>query len=108
MRATLRRWHLLADDLALSVVLALVLVLSQAAAAFAATPFGVQYADPTDPTDPIKDPGAAATGVGHLLGGIEGVLPFTGGPLLYLALLGVVLLCCGSALLVWRAVGSRR
>ena len=84
---------------------ALVLVLSQAAAAFADTPFGVQYADPKNP---INDPGAAATGVGHLLGGIEGVLPFTGGPLLYLALLGVVLLCCGSALLVRRAMSSRR
>lgn len=84
---------------------ALVLVLSRAAAAFADTPFGVQYGDPADPT---KDPGAAATGVGQLLGGIEGVLPFTGGPLLYLVLLGVMLLCCGSALLVWRAIGSRR
>ena len=97
-----------ATRLVLLLLSALVLVLSLATAAFAATPFGVQYADPTDPTDPLKDPGAAATGVGHLLGGIQGVLPFTGGPLLYLALLGVVLLCCGSALLVWRAVGSRR
>jgi hypothetical protein len=84
---------------------ALVLVLSSAAAAFAATPFGVQYGDPKDP---INDPGTAGTGVGQLLGGIEGVLPFTGGPLLYLVVLGFVLLCCGSALLVWRAVGSRR
>ncbi|HEX6710141.1 MAG TPA: hypothetical protein VF068_07390, partial [Rubrobacter sp.] len=82
-----------------------VLVLSRTAAAFADTSFGVQYANPSHP---INNPGAAATGVGHLLGGIEGVLPFTGGPQLYLALLGVVLLCCGSALLVWRAVGSRR
>ena len=79
------------------------LVLSQAA--FAETSFGSQYANPKNP---INDAGAAATGVGHLLGGIEGVLPFTGGPLLYLALLGVVLLCCGSALLEWRAVGGRR
>jgi hypothetical protein len=108
MRVALRRWHLFAAALALSAVLALVLVLSQATAAFAATPFGSQYGNPADPTNPIKDPGAAAAGVGHLLGGIQGVLPFTGGPLLYLALLGVVLLCCGSALLVWRAVGSRR
>ena len=84
---------------------AFVLVLSQAAAAFAATPFGSQYGDPADP---INDPGAAATGIGHLLGGIQGVLPSTGGPVLYLALLGVVLLCCGSALLVWRAVGNRQ
>jgi VIT1/CCC1 family predicted Fe2+/Mn2+ transporter len=97
-----------ATRLVLLLLSALVLVLSLAATAFAATPFGVQYANPSDPTDPINDPGAAATGVGHLLGGIQGVLPFTGGPLLYLALLGVVLLCCGSALLVWRAVGSRR
>jgi hypothetical protein len=102
MRVALRRWYMFGAALALSAVL----VLSQAAAAFADTPFGVQYADPKDP---INDPGAAATGVGHLLGGIEGVLPFTGGPLLYLVVLGFVLLCCGSALLVWRAVvGSRR
>ena len=80
--------------------LSAVLVLSRAAAAFADTSFGSQYGDPADPT---KD-----AGVGGLLGGIEGVLPSTGGPLLYLALLGIVLLCCGSALLVWRAVGSRR
>ena len=98
MRVALRRWHLFAA-LALS---ALVLVLSQAAAAFADTPFGSQYGNPADPA---KD---AAGVAGQLLGGIEGVLPFTGGPVLYLALLGVVLLCCGSALLVWRAVGSRR
>lgn len=78
----------------------LVLVLGRAAAAFADTPFGSQYGDPADPA---KD-----AGVGHLLGGIEGVLPSTGGPLLYLALLGVVLLCCGSALLVRRAMTSRR
>lgn len=84
---------------------ALVLVLSRTAVAFADTSFGVQYGDPKDP---INDPGTSATGVGQLLGGIEGVLPFTGGPQLYLALLGVVLLCCGSALLVWRALGNRR
>jgi hypothetical protein len=80
--------------------LSAVLLLSQAAAAFADTPFGSQYNGPANAT---KEPY-----VGHLLGGIEGVLPSTGGPLLYVALLGVVLLCCGSALLVWRAVGSRR
>jgi len=101
MRVALRRWYMFGAALAVSAML----VLSQAAAAFADTPFGVQYADPKDP---MNDPGTAATGVGHLLGGIEGVLPFTGGPLLYLVVLGFVLLCCGSALLVWRAVGSRR
>jgi hypothetical protein len=78
----------------------LVLILGRAAAAFASTPFGSQYGGPAG-----KAPGAAASG---LLGGIEGGLPFTGGPLLYLVLLGVVLLCCGLALLGWRSVSSRR
>ena len=96
MRAALRRWHMFATMLALSAVL----ILSQAATAFAATSFSSQYGNPAEPTNDA--------GVGHLLGGIQGVLPSTGGPLVYLALLGVVLLCCGSALLVWRAVSSRR
>ena len=78
-----------AKRLVLLLLSAFVLVLSQAAAVFAATPFGSQYGNP------------AATGGGHLL-------PSTGGPLLFLALLGIVLLCCGSALLVRRAMTSRR
>lgn len=104
----------------LSLMFALILVLSWTTAAYAQanTPFDVQYTllgIENDPGDPGQNSGqssqtsnVAGQEVRSAMQGLQGLLPSTGGPLLGLVILGSAAFCFSSALLMQHVRKRRR